>query len=68
LTPEAGNHTISFSPSEDYFVDTWSKPDVPPVSVLRNLQGKVSCHGEDGYFAAGGDGLEAADPFLGEGA
>ena len=41
LTPEAGNHTISFSPSEDYFIDTWSKPDVPPVSVLRNLQGKV---------------------------
>ena len=41
LTPEAGNHTVSFSPSEDYFVDTWSKPDVAPVSVLRNLQGKV---------------------------
>ena len=41
LTPEAGNHTISFSPSADYFIDTWSKPDVAPVSVLRNLQGKV---------------------------
>jgi dipeptidyl aminopeptidase/acylaminoacyl peptidase len=41
LTPEAGNHTVSFSPSEDYFVDAWSKPDVAPVSVLRNLQGKV---------------------------
>ena len=37
LTPEAGNHTISFSPAEDYFIDTWSKPDVAPVSVLRNL-------------------------------
>ncbi|HXD77045.1 MAG TPA: DPP IV N-terminal domain-containing protein [Puia sp.] len=41
LTPEAGNHVITFSPSEDYFIDTWSKPDVAPVSVLRNLQGKV---------------------------
>jgi dipeptidyl aminopeptidase/acylaminoacyl peptidase len=41
LTPEPGNHTISGSPTEDYFVDTWSKPDVAPVSVLRNLQGKV---------------------------
>ncbi len=41
LTPEAGNHTITGSPSEEYFVDTWSKPDVAPVSVLRNLQGKV---------------------------
>ncbi|HLI94316.1 MAG TPA: DPP IV N-terminal domain-containing protein [Puia sp.] len=41
LTPEAGNHVITFSPAEDYFVDTYSKPDVPPVSVLRNLQGKI---------------------------
>lgn len=41
LTPEAGNHTITFSPSEGYFIDTYSKPDVPPVSVLRNLEGKV---------------------------
>jgi dipeptidyl aminopeptidase/acylaminoacyl peptidase len=41
LTPEAGNHTISFTPGEDYFIDTWSKPDAAPVSVLRNLQGKV---------------------------
>ncbi|HEV3411523.1 MAG TPA: DPP IV N-terminal domain-containing protein, partial [Puia sp.] len=41
LTPEAGNHTISLSPAEDYFIDTYSKPDVAPVSVVRNLQGKV---------------------------
>lgn len=41
LTPEAGNHTITFSPSEDYFIDTYSKPEVAPVSVLRNLEGKV---------------------------
>jgi dipeptidyl aminopeptidase/acylaminoacyl peptidase len=41
LTPEAGNHLISFTPSEEYFIDTYSKPDVAPVSVLRNLQGKV---------------------------
>ncbi len=41
LTPEAGNHTVSFSPSDAYFVDTYSKPDVPPVSVLRNLEGKL---------------------------
>ena len=41
LTPESGNHLISFSPAEDYFIDTWSKPDIAPVSALRNLQGKV---------------------------
>jgi dipeptidyl aminopeptidase/acylaminoacyl peptidase len=41
LTPEAGNHVITLSASEDYFIDTYSKPDVPAVSVLRNLAGKV---------------------------
>jgi dipeptidyl aminopeptidase/acylaminoacyl peptidase len=40
LTPGAGNHTASFSPKGNFIVDTYSKPDVPAVSVLRNLQGK----------------------------
>jgi dipeptidyl aminopeptidase/acylaminoacyl peptidase len=41
LTPEAGNHSITFSPSENYFIDSYSKPDVAPVSVLRNMDGKL---------------------------
>lgn len=41
LTPEAGNHTITFSPGGSYFLDSYSKPDVPPVSVLRDLNGKL---------------------------
>jgi dipeptidyl aminopeptidase/acylaminoacyl peptidase len=41
LTPEAGNHMINFSPGEEYFIDTYSKPDVAGVTVMRNLQGKV---------------------------
>ncbi len=40
LTPGAGNHSAVFSPSGNYIVDTYSKPDVAPVTVLRNLQGK----------------------------
>ena len=40
LTPEAGNHQVSLSPDGAYFVDTYSKPDVPPVSVVRSLTGK----------------------------
>src|ERR1019366_1746157 len=36
LTPEEGNHTITFSPSERYFIDSYSQPEVPPVIVLRN--------------------------------
>jgi dipeptidyl aminopeptidase/acylaminoacyl peptidase len=41
LTPEAGNHRITLSPSEDYFIDEYSQPDVPGVTVLRNMNGKL---------------------------
>lgn len=41
LTPEAGKHTISLSDSENYFVDSYSQPDVPPVTVLRHINGKL---------------------------
>ena len=41
LTPEDGNHTISLSPDGKYFTDNYSKPDVPPVSVLRDMQGRL---------------------------
>lgn len=40
LSPGAGTHSISFSPSENYFIDTYSKPDVPSVTVLRDMNGK----------------------------
>lgn len=41
LTPEAGNHNITLSPSGDYFIDSYSKPDAPGSTVLRNLDGKL---------------------------
>jgi len=41
LTAEDGNHEITMSPDGKYFVDNYSKPDAPPVSVLRDLNGKV---------------------------
>ncbi|MDB4924018.1 DPP IV N-terminal domain-containing protein [Mucilaginibacter sp.] len=40
LTPGSGNHTTSFSPMGNYIIDTYSKPDVPPVTVLRDMKGK----------------------------
>jgi dipeptidyl aminopeptidase/acylaminoacyl peptidase len=40
LTPGVGNHTASYSPSEKYILDTYSQPDVPSVTVLRNSDGK----------------------------
>jgi dipeptidyl-peptidase 4 len=39
LTPESANHTVDFSPDGKYFVDTYSRPDLPPVSVLRRADG-----------------------------
>ncbi len=41
LTPEDGNHAVTLSPSGTYFVDSYSKPDVAPVTVLRNMDGKL---------------------------
>ena len=35
LTPENGNHILSFSSDRKYFVDVYSRPDCPPVSQLR---------------------------------
>ncbi len=41
LTPENRNHEIYWSPEKKYFTDTYSTPDTPPVSVIRNLDGDV---------------------------
>jgi dipeptidyl aminopeptidase/acylaminoacyl peptidase len=41
LTPEDANHEISLSPSGKYFVDSYSTPDVPPVTVLRGEDGRL---------------------------
>lgn len=41
LTPEIGNHTIKMSPDENYFIDYYSQPDVPGISLLRSIDGKL---------------------------
>ena len=41
LTAEDADHEVSLSPSGRFFVDSYSKPDVPQVSVLRNEEGKL---------------------------
>ena len=42
LTPEDANHEISLSPSGRYFTDSYSKPDVPAVAVMRDSAGKLA--------------------------
>ncbi len=41
LTPEEGNHQITFSPDEKYMVDAYSQPDIPAITVLRSIDGKL---------------------------
>jgi dipeptidyl aminopeptidase/acylaminoacyl peptidase len=41
LTPEDADHEVSLSPSGGFIIDSYSKPDVPQVSVLRNEEGKL---------------------------
>ncbi len=39
LTPALGTHSVAFSPSGNYFMDTYSQPDVPPAMEYRDLNG-----------------------------
>ncbi len=41
LTPDDGTHEVQIAPDGKFLVDTYSKPDVPPVVVLRDANGKV---------------------------
>ena len=41
LTPEPAHHQIDWSESAEYFVDTFSTPATPPVSVIRDRSGAV---------------------------
>ncbi len=41
LTPEEADHNVSWSPDENYFIDNYSTPNIPTVSVLRDMSGKL---------------------------
>jgi len=44
LTPGDGNHTIQYSPDNEYFIDTYSRIDMPPVHELRRTaDGELVC-------------------------
>jgi len=40
LTEADGNHQVSYSADMKYFVDTWSRVDLAPVSELRQTEGR----------------------------
>jgi dipeptidyl-peptidase-4 len=41
LTPEDADHDIAFSPDGRYFVDSFSRLDLAPVTVLRTADGRM---------------------------
>lgn len=48
LTPENADHDIQMAPDRTVFLDTYSRVDLPPVSVLRDLNGNVIMNLEKG--------------------
>ncbi|HTV62750.1 MAG TPA: DPP IV N-terminal domain-containing protein [Verrucomicrobiae bacterium] len=44
LTDGDGTHAVQFSPDRRFFIDSWSRVDVPPVTVLRSSEdGRLIC-------------------------
>ncbi len=48
LTEGNGNHRVEFSPDRKYLIDTYSRPDAPPINELRRAaDGKLVCKLEE---------------------
>lgn len=56
LTPDSANHDVSLSPDGQYFVDAASTPVTPPVTTLRDRDGRSVLTLEEADISA----LEAA--------
>jgi dipeptidyl aminopeptidase/acylaminoacyl peptidase len=41
ITPEDANHEVTLSSSGRYFADSYSRPDVAPVALVRDAEGKL---------------------------
>jgi dipeptidyl-peptidase 4 len=64
LTPENATHEITFSKSGKYFVDTFSRVDLPPVTVLRGCNGDLVKQLEEADISKLKDiGWGAPEPF-----
>ena len=65
LSPDSANHTISLSPSGDYFVDSYSTPTIPPVTVVRDVEGRTVFAVEDADISRlVASGWQAPIPFI----
>jgi dipeptidyl aminopeptidase/acylaminoacyl peptidase len=69
LTQGNGTHQIAYSPSERFFIDTWSRVDLPPVTELRRAaDGGMVCELERADASAlEASGWRAPEPFVAKG-
>ncbi len=69
LTDGDGTHTADFSPDRRFFIDTWSRVDLPPVNVLRRSDdGKLVCKLETADASAlYATGWKPPEPFVAKG-
>ena len=51
LTPEDANHDIDLGPQGRYFVDSYSTPTTPPITVVRDMAGRKVLELERGDIA-----------------
>jgi len=69
LTEGDGTHSARFSPDRRFFIDTWSRVDLPPINELRRSDdGKLVCKLEEAdaneLFATG---WQPPERFVGKG-
>ena len=69
FTQADGSHTVTFSPDRRYYVDTWSRVDLPPVSQLRRAsdQSVVMDLEQADAQALFATGVRAPEPFVAKG-
>ena len=69
LTEGDGTHTVEFSPDRQFFIDTWSRVDSPPVNELRRSDdGRLACKLETADAGAlYATGWKPPEPFVAKG-
>ena len=70
LTPEHANHSINFSPDGNYFIDAYSRPDLPDKVLLRRAKdgSEVRVLEESDPSPLAKLGWKAPEPFHGKAA
>jgi dipeptidyl-peptidase-4 len=65
VTSGNGTHRWEFSPDRRFLIDTWSRVDAPPITVVRNAEGRQICELERADITALASlGWRPPEPFM----